>query len=331
MRITTTQVLRNYQSNLSKTVSELDQARNRVLTKRNFSKASEDPASAAAAYKLRKEYIETGDHLENVRDVISQFDAVESSAMEMNTIAKEANALILEGVTGSASTETRKTIATSLRQMQESIVMSANSKLGESFLFGGQTRDAVPFKLVDGKLQYYGNDVASTDPAVQDKLKQMADAKVYVDLGYGLSFTGDDMDTNSAFNTAISGLNTLGYGTTADGNDKNLVNLLGQVADELEKEPIDSEKLDELSKQFTDAKSNLTDFITSLGTKSTFLETSKTRLEDNQTTLNEKIVSVENVDLEVAISDYSWAMYAYNAALKVGNSILGQSFIDFMN
>ncbi len=331
MRITTNQVLRNYQSNLSKSTSELDTTLNRVLTKRNFSKASEDPAAAATAYKLRKEYAETGDYIENVKDVASQFEAVESSATEMNTIAKEANSLVLTGITGTASLESRKTIATSLRQMQESIVMSANSKLGESFLFGGQTTDSVPFELVDGKLQYYGIDVSSTDSDVQAQLKEMANGKTYVDLGFGLSYTNGTLDSNSAFNTAVSGLNALGYGQTDNGLDKNLVNLMGEIADELEKDPIDSDKLDTLSKQLTESKSNLTDFITSLGTKSTFLESTQTRLEDNLTTLNEKIVSVENVDLAAAITDFSWAQYAYNAALKVGNSILSQSFIDFMD
>lgn len=331
MRITTNQVLSNYQTNLSKTTNELDTARNRVLTKRNFMKASEDPASAAVAYKLRKEYIETGDHIENVKDASSQFDAVESSAMEMTTIAKKANALILEGISGNTSLESRKTLATSLRQMQESIVMSANSKLGESFLFGGQTTDSTPFEMVDGKLQYFGLDVSSTDPAVQTKLKDMSKAPVYVDLGFGLSFTNGNVDTNSAFNIAISGLNALGFGQSEDGKEHNLVNILGSIADELEKDPADSEKLDGLSKQFTESSSKLADFVTSIGTKSNFLELTQTRLEDNQFTLNEKIVSVENVDLAVAISDYSWAQYAYNSALKVGNSILSQSFIDFMN
>lgn len=330
MRITTNQVLNNYQTNLSKTSVELDTARNRVLTKRNFMKTSEDPASAAVAYKLRKEYIQTGDHIENVKDATSQFDAVESSAMEMSTIAKKANALILEGISKTTSLESRKTIATSLRQMQESIVMSANSKLGESFLFGGQTTDSTPFELVDGKLQYYGLDVSSTDPAVQTKLKEMSNAAVYVDLGFGLSFTSGKIDTNSAFNVAISGLNALGFGQS-DGKDQNLVNILGNIADELEKDPTDSEKLDGLSKQFTESSSKLADFITSIGTKSNFLELTETRLKDNQFTLNEKIVSVENVDLAAAITDYSWAQYAYNSALKVGNSILSQSFIDFMN
>ncbi|WP_304508380.1 flagellin N-terminal helical domain-containing protein [Anaerotignum sp.] len=331
MRITTSQVLRNYQTNLSKSTSELNDTRNRVLTKRNFTKASEDPAAAATAYKLRKEYSDVGDHLDNVNEAISHLDAVESSAMGMSSIAKEANALILEGISGTSSTESRQTIANSLREMQESIVMSANSKLGDAFLFGGETTDAVPFELVDGKLQYYGLDVSSTDADVQSQLKEMENGKIYVDIGFGLSFDNGSLDENSAFNTAFSGLSALGYGQTEDGMDKNIVNLMGEVADELEKEPIDQDKLDELSKQFEECKNNITDFVTVLGTKSNFLDTTKERLEDNQITLNEKIVTVENVDLAQAISEYSWAQYAYNAALKVGTSILSQSFIDFMS
>lgn len=329
MRITTSQVLRNYQSNLSKSTQELNSSLNRVLTKRNFTKASEDPASAATAFKLRKEYLDTGDHIENVEEVISQFDAAESSALEMSSIATKANTIILEGITGTTSLESRKTIATSLRKMQESIVLSANAKLGESFLFGGQTTDEAPFKLVDGKLQYLGTEVSSTDATVQAKLKEMSEAPIYVDLGFGLTVTNGKLDTNSAFNSSISGLNALGYGQSNDLSN-NLVDLMGVVADELEKDPIASEKLDKLSQQFTVAKNKLTDFITTIDTKSSFLESTKTRLEDNKITLNEKIVSVENVDMAEAISEFSWSQYAYNAALKVGNSILSQSFIDFM-
>ncbi|WP_352400304.1 flagellin [Anaerotignum sp.] len=330
MRITTNQVLRNYQSNLSKSSVELDNARNRVLTKRNFNKTSENPAAAAKAYKLRKEYADNENYLENVKNVISHFDAVESSTLQMSEITKQANALILEGITSTASIEQRKTLATSLRNMQESLVLSANSKLGETFLFGGQTTDSVPFELVDGKLQYFGLDVSSTDPDVQAKLKKMAGEEILVDLGFGMSFSGGNVTANSAFNTAFSGLTPLGFGNK-DGVDQNIVNLLGDIATELEKDTVDDDTMNALTKQFDKARNNLTDFVTVLGTKNNFLEATSNRLDDNRITLNEKIVSLENVDLSEAITEYSWAQFAYNAALKVGNSILSQSFIDFMN
>ena len=70
--------------------------------------------------------------------------------------------------------------------------------------------------------------------------------------------------------------------------------------------------------------------ITQLGSTTKFLEHTETRLKDSELNLNQKIADVENVDLAEAITEFSWAEYAYNAALKVGNSILSQSFIDFM-
>ena len=46
--------------------------------------------------------------------------------------------------------------------------------------------------------------------------------------------------------------------------------------------------------------------------------------------LNTQIKNVESIELTDAITNYSWAQYAYDAALRVGNSILSPSFIDFM-
>ena len=331
MRITTNQMLRNYQSNLSKTNYELNSNREKVLTQRNFNRISEDPSGASKSFKLRKQYLQNEDYIENVNSVISHFDAVESSAMQMNDIMKEANALILEGIDGSAGLEKRKTIATSLRKMQESLVLSANAKFGDTFILAGEHTDTIPFELKNGKLYYLGNDVSSDDPDVQKKLDELSKGEILVDLGFGLtSNAGGGIVANSAFNTAFSGLNVLGFGKNADGVDKNVVNLLGQIADELEKPDLDEAKIKGLTDQFDDSKNEMMDFVTVLGTKSKFLEETKNRLTDNKLTLNEKIVSLENVDLAEAITNYSWSQFAYNAALKVGNSILSQSFIDFM-
>lgn len=330
MRITTNQVLNNYQRNLSNSNNELNSTMNKVLTNRNFSKASEDPAAASKAFKLRKEYLANEDYLDNVESVTSHFDAVESSAMQMNTVVKEANALVLQGISGSSSLSQRETIATSLRNMQESLVLSANSKLGDSFLFGGQNTSTAPFELSNGRLMYFGKDVGSTDAAVQADLEQMSGEAIYVDIGLGLSYDSGSLNKNSAFNIAESGLNVLGYGT-ANGVDKNIVNLLGSLADELDNETLDESKIKTLTDQLTESKSDLTDYLATLGTKSNFLEKTQDRLTDTQTNLNTEINSLENVNLAEAITNYSWAQYAYNAALKVGNGILSQSFIDFMN
>ena len=53
-------------------------------------------------------------------------------------------------------------------------------------------------------------------------------------------------------------------------------------------------------------------------------------LEDNFYNLDTQTANLEDVDMVEAISSFIWAEYAYNAALKVGNSILSQSLMDYM-
>lgn len=331
MRITTNQVLRNYQSNLSKSNNELNTSWNKVLTDRNFNKASEDPGAASQSNILRNQYLDNEDYIENAKTVAANYQSAESSVMEMNSIAQQAKALVTKGINGTASLEERKTIATSLRGLQESLVQSANAKLGDTFLFGGQNTSSAPFELKNGKLLYYGNDVGSNDSTVQTKLDTMSNQQILVDLGFGLSYDASgNVVNNSGFDTAFSGLKALGYGKNDDGVDKNIVNLLGNIADELENSTVDSDKIKSLSNQLDSSTSGLLNYVTGLGTKSKFLEQTESRLEDNETNLTEKISDLEQPNLAEAITNYSWAQFAYNAALKVGNSIISPSFIDFM-
>lgn len=309
-------------------MNNLDQAREKTLTKRNFNKISEDPASATRAFQLRRDYLKVEDYIENVKTTQSQFDSVESSAMQISNITKEANALILEGINGSTSVEQRKTIAISLRKMQESIVLSANSTYGDRFILGGNNTKEVPFTFQDGNLKYRGLDV--NDVSKMAELDHYAQEKLFVDLGFGLHEDNQGaLVESSAFNTSFPGITLLGYGTES-GVPKNIVTLLGGIADALEKPVLDQTEIKKMMDQFTTSKNEIIDFVTKLGTSSKFLENTEERLKDNRISLNENIVSVEKVDLAEAITNYSWAQYAYNAALKVGTGILSQSFIDFM-
>ena len=51
---------------------------------------------------------------------------------------------------------------------------------------------------------------------------------------------------------------------------------------------------------------------------------------DTNDLTKEQVLAIEDVDPADAITAYSWAQYCYNAALKVGNSILSESLMDFL-
>ncbi len=333
MRITTNTIIRNYSTGLNKASKSLYDARSTVLSERNFNTMADDIGGSVKAFQLRREYSRTGDQLDNLDEAYSRLQSVESSALQINTMAQQVSSNILTGASDT-SKEQRSILATNLREIQKSMVLSANSTFGDKFVLNGASTKEVPFVLSDdgATLTYRGINVNTTDTAEMAELDALSKETLYVDLGFGLQEDSNGkLITSSAFNMSTPGINLLGYGNDDDGNSKNIVTLIGQLATELESDTFDSEKFQELSLAYEDSFDGLVDSITQLGTKSNYLENTKTHLEDVQSTLNEKIVSLEDVDLAGAITQFSWAQYAYNAALKVGNSIISSSFIDFMS
>ena len=67
-----------------------------------------------------------------------------------------------------------------------------------------------------------------------------------------------------------------------------------------------------------------------MSTKANYLHNNQQILESTAYTLNEQIVAIEECDLADAITSFSWAQYCYNAALKMGNSMLSESLMDFL-
>ena len=331
MRISTNSIVRNYRTNLGKSTARMNESREKVLTERKFTRASQDPAGANKAFQLRREYLKNEDYLHNLGVAQGQLAATESSLMQVNDMGKQVKSDILRALNGATSEEGRTAIAQNLEETAESIVMSMNARYGDKFLFGGASTKEAPFKLESGKLLYRGIDVNTTDAAEIAQLKAMSEETNYLDLGFGLKTDASgDIIKGTAYNLSNPGIEALGYGKNADGVSQNMVTQLVDMAAELRKENFDPDKLQKMSNQFDKSMSDNLDKITQLGSTSKFLEDTESRLTDNNLNLNEKIASVENIDPAEAITEFSWAEYAYNAALKVGNSIISQSFIDFM-
>lgn len=329
MRITTKSIMQGYNRNLNVALGRWNTAQNQVLTQRNFNTISEDPAAANRAFQLRRQFRNNATQMELTQQTQSLMDEVTSSAMQISkTITNTINPDALKALNGTNSQAERKTYADTLRGMQKSILLSANSQVSGRYLFGGASTKELPFVLSDdGKtLTYRGldvNDEAAMKPLTKDTL--------YVDLGFGLTEKDDSVVNGSAFNSATPGIEMLGYGKDADGYSNNVIVLLGQMADELESGSFDDEKFRKMVDKFQkDCVDNITDYEASLGVKQQFLSGTLTRLEQYNDTLNERIVDVEMVDMPEAISNYMWQGYAYNAALKVGTDIVSQSLLDFM-
>lgn len=334
LRITTSSLIRNYKSNLNRSISNLDLARTKVMTERQFTKGYQDPTGAVRESALNWKYAKNEDYISAIDDAQSFQNAQEDAITQINTQARYLSKQYgLEAMNGTNwPLDVRQTYAQAFRQAQESMTMSMNASYGDKFVFGGADGGHAPFELTevngDTVLLYRGWDVNHPD----SKLDDMSAEQVFTDLGFGLTLDENGKAVNStAFNTALPGINVVGYGTDENGTSKNLIVLAGQLADELEKEDFDIEKYKELLNAFDGARNVLLDNLTTIGTRTNFLETTKSRLEDQQLNLTEQYDNIVKVDMAEAITEFSWAQYAYNAALKIGTNILTPSFIDFMS
>lgn len=173
------------------------------------------------------------------------------------------------------------------------------------------------------------------------KLEAMAAEELNVDLGMGMEEDGSGKLINgSAFDSALSGIKILGYGVDADGDPKNLACImqrLGEIFSRCDNEsgaftpPEDEEVANRLMGKLKDAQGNATSEYVEMDAKSTFLTTNASRLSEVKDAITEQILDLEQVELADAITSFSWDLYCYNAALKIGNQLLSQSLIDYMN
>ncbi len=163
-------------------------------------------------------------------------------------------------------------------------------------------------------------------------LEQYSQEAAYVDLGFGLTFDADGkVVPSSAFDTALPGINAVGFGKDDDGLSNNLIVLTGQMADLLEADEFDSEAYGVLWTKFHEQYQDLANEFATIGAKSQLLESTETRLTTEKDNIYEQYKDTVGIEEDEAITNYMWAQYAYNVALKIGTSIIGPSLLDFMD
>ncbi len=161
MRITMRMISQQYSKNLNNSLSQLNSASNKATTYRKFDKASEDPFSAAKAYRLRNESVQNDTYQSNLADAADQLTTAQSAMMSIHDIVSQASTGdTIQAINGTMSQSDRETIAAKLRTLQQAILAPANTKFGDKYIFGGSDMTDPPFSVgKDGTLYYRGVDV----------------------------------------------------------------------------------------------------------------------------------------------------------------------------
>lgn len=343
IRVTTNGTLRGYRSSLMRSTNNLNAARDKVLSQRNFNSFAEDPTAATQAFKLRRSFSRVDDQLSNNKNLTKRYQSAWDalSTVKSDLVEKEGKVSTLAAL-NSPTASGRQPLAQVLKGAAESIVQTMNAQYGSEFVFAGNdSLDGAPFAWKDGELIYRGVKVDAADGTDDlTKLEAMNGEANYVDVGAGLTETNGTVLSTSAFNGALSGIEYLGYGLDEDGDPKNVASIMMELSGIFSRcdadsgdyaDSKDAEDAERLAGKLNDALNEVINKWTQLDAKASYLEDNEDRLSTMANELNEQILEIEQVDMADAITEFSWAQYCYNAALKVGNSILSQSLIDYMS
>ena len=359
IRATTSGTMKSYRVNLNNSTLRLNSARNTVLTERNFNSYAEDPSAAAQSFQLRRSFQQVDNQL-NISEAVTRkfntaYSAIDHVVMLVdNTSSSSALSAIIYGAndpTGSG----RTALGQELLQIADSIVETMNCKYGDHFVFSGANGLDVAFtwegegenrqllyRGIPVDVAYDANNPTSTESQQYATLEYISTHENrFVDIGIGLKedeVSGNLIET-SAFNSVLQGINALGFGTDEDGDPKNIATLIYRMGTLLTNcdentgawaSDEDREDFRRLIGKFETSATELKKNHVALTTKADYLAKNQALLEDTAYTLNEQILEIEQCDLADAITSFSWAQYCYNAALKMGNSILSESLMDYI-
>lgn len=345
IRITTNGTLRSYKSQLMNSTKNLNDRYNTVLTGRRFNAYSEDPVSATQAFRLRSSLATNAKQTSNNDTVVKKFSTAWDIIGDVHEdlVVKMGKVPALSGSNG-----TNLSVLPELGQVlsagADAIVQDMNAKYGDNFIFGGADTLEVPFEFKDGKLLYRGQDVDTMEATSKDpnaNTYEKIDDKLYVDVGLGFQEgqNGGGIISSSAYDSALNGLDFLGYGKDGEGKPENVVSIMKELGAMFQSYDTktntwgkgSAEEAQKLMNKLEQASDRLNKAHVELDAKTTFLKTNQDRLTATGDNLNEQVVNVEDVDPAQAIMELVWAQQAYNAALKVGTNIIPQSLLDYMN
>ncbi len=216
MRITNSTLLRGYNRDLNRVLSMKNEAEHKITTTRKFSRASEDPLSAAKALNVRKSQYYSTQYQENL-NVASQFyTEAETSLLQVSEEMATIRETIIAACNTTKDTEDLNIYAQQLETMAQELCSIFNTDSAGRAIFGGESDSSQPFAIIAGSdgnaatVTYHGIPVN----AMNDYTNFPYSNDVNIDIGLGMVVNQDthEVDADSVLKISFNGAEITGCG-----------------------------------------------------------------------------------------------------------------------
>src|ERR1044071_3916687 len=150
MRVTNNMVSDRIIADLQARYAEMSDTQLQISTGRRVNQPSDDPTAAAQERLRLSELSQIKGSQSSVASAQTALNASESSLEGIRSLLSRANELALRGANGSLSQDDRVTIANEIDQLIKSAKDTMNTKVGDSYIFGGTRSDTAPYADATG-------------------------------------------------------------------------------------------------------------------------------------------------------------------------------------
>ncbi|WP_231919145.1 flagellin N-terminal helical domain-containing protein [Microterricola viridarii] len=132
------------QRNLQSSAAQLAKLQDQAMTRKAFSRASEDPSGAADALRIRAQQRANDQHSRNIDNGLGWVTTLDSTLTEVNDLMKRVRDLTVQGANdGSLSPTAKEAIAVELVGLKDQLLGLANTQyLGRSVFAGSSSAGA---------------------------------------------------------------------------------------------------------------------------------------------------------------------------------------------
>ena len=264
--------------------SELAKYTNQIASGKRILQPSDDFASVAQSLKIRETNKEIDNFLRNITLVENKETAAQTALTNIYEAAQDARVEIVRLLNhGVLDQEDAQIVNEYLQGLKHYIINQANTKVGDTYLFGGTKSDQAPFQT-DGS--YVGNEDVQTVP---------------ISKGYEVEATYNGKKALGAQSGKIKIVEILDYINTQIQN-----NTLNGIDDQL---------LEEFDKGMND----ISQYRSYIGAQQKSIEDFRMQHENFKTVYNQMISHFEDTDIAEAVSKLEQTKVAYEASMAVFN------------
>lgn len=140
--------------NLAKGAERTQDLQEVISSGKRINRLSDDPSGVSRTVDYASHLNKLGQYRENITYGNSWLSMSDSVLLDMQNLITEAKTIAIAQSTETATPETRAQAAVAVRNLYEQLIAFANTKLGDSYIFGGSLTRGAPFNS-DGT--YNGN------------------------------------------------------------------------------------------------------------------------------------------------------------------------------